>query len=50
MQLKQHKTSMASYFESVKQGNFSNAWVDTILNDLECPMAEGDVEEEASKK
>ena len=44
VQLKQHKTSMASYFESVKKGNFSNAWVDAILNDLECPMVEGDVE------
>ena len=36
--LKSHKESNASYFESVKKGNFSNAWVDNILTDLECPI------------
>jgi RraA family protein len=36
--LKSHKASNATYFESVKKGNFSNAWVDNILTELECPM------------
>ena len=40
--LKSHKVSNAAYFESVKQGNFSNAWVDNILTDLECPMVRGE--------
>jgi len=38
VRLKSHKTANASYFESVKKGDFSNAWVDGILTDLECPM------------
>src|SRR3954451_1934730 len=36
--LQQHEASNAEYFESVKKGNFSNAWVDRILTDLECPI------------
>jgi len=36
--LRQHEAANASYFESVKRGNFSNAWVDNILVELECPM------------
>ena len=44
VQLKHHKTSMATYFESVKKGNFSNAWVDNILMDLDCPMVKGEAE------
>jgi RraA family protein len=39
--LQQHEASNAEYFESVKRGNFSNAWVDKILTDLECPMIRG---------
>jgi RraA family protein len=39
--LQSHAASNASYFESVKQGNFSNAWVDKILTELECPMVRG---------
>jgi RraA family protein len=40
--LQSHKEANASYFESVKKGNFSNAWVDTILEGLECPMVRGE--------
>jgi RraA family protein len=39
--LQQHEAANAEYFESVKKGNFSNAWVDKILTDLECPMVRG---------
>ena len=45
--LKSHKASNASYFDSVKKGNFSNAWVDNILGDLQCPMIRGDAPETA---
>ncbi len=38
MRLQQYEAANAAYFESVKKGNFSNAWVDNILVDLECPM------------
>jgi RraA family protein len=41
LRLQEHEVSMASYFESVKKGNFSNAWVDNILTDLECPIIRG---------
>jgi regulator of RNase E activity RraA len=39
--LREHAASNADYFESVKKGNFSNAWVDKILVDLECPLIRG---------
>ncbi|HEY8665805.1 MAG TPA: RraA family protein [Tepidisphaeraceae bacterium] len=39
--LQSHKADNAEYFESVKKGNFSNAWVDKILIDMECPMVRG---------
>jgi RraA family protein len=39
--LREHAASNAEYFESVKKGNFSNAWVDKILVDLECPLIRG---------
>ncbi len=39
--LQQHQADNAEYFESVKRGVFSNAWVDRILGDLECPMVRG---------
>jgi RraA family protein len=39
--LEAHQAANASYFESVRQGNFSNAWVDQILVGLECPMIRG---------
>jgi RraA family protein len=38
LRLQQYEAANAAYFESVKKGNFSNAWVDNILVDLECPM------------
>ncbi|MDB5318728.1 MAG: Dimethylmenaquinone methyltransferase [Phycisphaerales bacterium] len=38
LRLQQHEAANATYFESVKKGNFSNAWVDNILVELECPM------------
>jgi RraA family protein len=40
--LQTHEAANADYFESVKKGNFSNAWVDKILIDLECPIVRGD--------
>jgi RraA family protein len=42
--LKSHGAANAAYLESVKKGNFSNAWVDGILTDLECPMVRGEME------
>lgn len=39
--LQSHAESNAAYFESVKRGVFSNAWVDQILVSLECPMIRG---------
>jgi regulator of RNase E activity RraA len=39
--LRSHAAANVDYFESVKKGNFSNAWVDKILVDLECPMIRG---------
>ena len=39
--LKSHAASNAAYLESVKRGDFSNAWVDRILEDLECPVVRG---------
>jgi RraA family protein len=39
--LRTHEASSADYFESVKKGNFSNAWVDQILTDLHCPLVRG---------
>ncbi len=40
--LQAHETANADYFESVKKGNFSNAWVDKILIDLDCPIVRDD--------
>src|SRR5438067_2040151 len=40
--LQDHAESNATYYESVKKGSFSNAWVDNILVDLECPIVRGD--------
>jgi regulator of RNase E activity RraA len=45
--LKSHDVANATYFESVKKGHFSNAWVDQILTDLECPMIRGQTAEPA---
>jgi regulator of RNase E activity RraA len=48
--LKAHDVANATYFESVKKGNFSNAWVDQILTDLQCPMVRGETADPAPKK
>jgi len=39
--LQSHHAANEAYFESVKKGDFSNAWVDRILGELECPMVKG---------
>jgi len=39
--LQEHVSTNAAYLDSVKRGNFSNAWVDRILEDLECPVVKG---------
>ena len=39
--LRQHEAAQAAYLEGVKRGVFSNAWVDQILTDLECPLVKG---------
>ena len=39
--LRSHAAANADYYESVKKGNFSNAWVDKILVELECPLIRG---------
>ena len=39
--LRQHEAAQAAYLEGVRRGDFSNAWVDQILTDLECPLVKG---------
>ncbi len=39
--LESHAEANAAYLESVKKGDFSNAWVDKILIELECPVLRG---------
>jgi hypothetical protein len=36
-----HKDHNASYLQSVKRGDFSNAWVDRILQDAQCQVVRG---------
>jgi RraA family protein len=36
--LESHCEANATYFQAVSQGNFSNAWVDRLLEESECPM------------
>jgi RraA family protein len=36
--LQSHKAANATYLESVKRGDFSNAWVDTLLEKEGCPI------------
>jgi RraA family protein len=40
--LQEHSASQAAYLDSVKKGNFSNSWVDSILTELGCPVVRGD--------
>jgi RraA family protein len=35
--LKSHRDSNAAYVAAVKRGDFSNAWVDRLLHEHECP-------------
>lgn len=39
--LEQHDAANADYLAAVKQGNFTNAWVDRILTEMECPVVLG---------
>jgi RraA family protein len=39
--LQSHAAANEAYFESVKRGDFSNAWVDRVLAELECPIVKG---------
>lgn len=39
--LQSHATTNEAYFQSVKRGDFSNAWVDRLLTELECPVVKG---------
>ena len=38
--LKRHEKSMADYFEGVRRGQFSNTWVDKLLEVHGCPQIE----------
>ena len=38
--LKNHKAGNAAYLASVKRGDFSNQWVDRLLQESECPVSE----------
>jgi RraA family protein len=40
--LSSHAEANEAYYQSVKKGDFSNAWVDRILTDLECPIHRDD--------
>jgi RraA family protein len=42
--LQSHAAANEAYFESVKKGDFNNAWVDRILTELECPQVRGPVQ------
>lgn len=38
--LRRQKERMSTYLENVRRGNFSNAWVDRLLDDAGCPEDE----------
>jgi RraA family protein len=40
--LQAHRQSNAAYLEAVRRGDFSNAWVDRILEGAGCPLVSGD--------
>ena len=42
-QLQQKKQKLENYIESVKKGNFSNAWVDDILDENQCLIIDEDI-------
>jgi len=39
--LNAHAEANVAYYESVKRGDFSNAWVDRLLIEMECPVVRG---------
>lgn len=42
--LKSHKEANRSYLASVRRGEFSNAWVDRVLDEQNCPVVSGEAE------
>jgi len=36
--LQKHKAGNAAYLEAIKRGEFSNSWVDRILQETDCPI------------
>jgi RraA family protein len=42
--LRSHKQANAEYFESVRRGDFSNAWVDRSLEEQQCPVVRGEID------
>ena len=42
--LKSHADTNRTYLASVRRGEFSNAWVDHILDEQNCPVVRGDVD------
>jgi regulator of RNase E activity RraA len=38
------KAHQETYLAAVRKGEFSNAWVDELLRQQECPVYEGDVD------
>jgi len=39
--LQRHEQANAAYLAAVKRGDFSNAWVDRLLKEHDCPMLPG---------
>jgi RraA family protein len=39
--LQSHEEKNAAYLASVRRGDFSNEWVDRLLEDLACPVSDG---------
>lgn len=46
--LRGHAAANEAYLETVRSGVFSNAWVDKILTELECPLVRGPTPQEAA--
>ena len=46
--LQEHAARQADYLAGVQRGNFSNAWVDRILGEHECPVERGPLASDAS--
>lgn len=41
-----HQQATAAYLESVRRGDFSNAWVDRALTEQQCPVLRGETDAE----